>query len=673
MAVQLPRVNISISDARGFDSEGELSTLSLGLGLHQAWIYASMFGTSTMFQTTELFPVGAREIPVASITEPFVVSIAVFILTLLFAGITDQRFLRIYTSKKALRNAAVVTSLGTFLIFLSGLGGTLGAAFGVLSGLMTGIGSGLLLVFWGTAFARHSASSIVLNAITGIVVAVTIYVLLIYAVPNPFAGVLVALLPLIEMPILQGKTPESYILRHEVPIFKPLPVKKGAFCVRFGVPVLLVGFALGGLRSIATQVILPSHVLSANALIVIMAVLVSLVLLVTLLFFGVHRYWDSLFRIIVPLTMLTICFVPASITDSSLVASGMIVVGFICLEALMWIFFGQLCQTFRLSAVFVFGMGRGFLALGSLTGTFTVAHTAWLDSLTPFGQMSGILFYIAALMAAYVALPRVRDIKRMIDPTFEHRYSFIDTINDEAAELKRIVEDVPLDSEDAEGNLVEPTEAAASAASGQAGAGSRGGCAAEAGGLDAEGAGCLADAAERAVSGGCAADAALARRATIAGDFATTAADGDAAPSAVKGGAAEAGEDVGGAATAAGIDPPSAAPSAKRTTAQQAAASRRASATRNIRPSIAEGGQKSGQSGRFRTQCETIANRYLLSRRETEVLFLLAKGHNAAFIQKKLCITQSTAKTHIYHIYQKLDIHTQQELLAMISEALDEE
>lgn len=50
------------------------------------------------------------------------------------------------------------------------------------------------------------------------------------------------------------------------------------------------------------------------------------------------------------------------------------------------------------------------------------------------------------------------------------------------------------------------------------------------------------------------------------------------------------------------------------------------------------------------------------------MLFLLAKGYNAAYIQKKLCITQSTAKTHIYHIYQKLDIHTQQELLAMVSE-----
>jgi len=72
--------------------------------------------------------------------------------------------------------------------------------------------------------------------------------------------------------------------------------------------------------------------------------------------------------------------------------------------------------------------------------------------------------------------------------------------------------------------------------------------------------------------------------------------------------------------------------------------------------------------GRFRKTLETIANRYLLSRREAEVLYLLAKGHNAAFIQDKLFVSRSTVKTHISHIYRKLDICTQQELLVMIEE-----
>ena len=54
-------------------------------------------------------------------------------------------------------------------------------------------------------------------------------------------------------------------------------------------------------------------------------------------------------------------------------------------------------------------------------------------------------------------------------------------------------------------------------------------------------------------------------------------------------------------------------------------------------------------------------------------MFLLAKGHNAAFIQEKLCISKSTAKTHISHIYRKLDIHNQQELLAMVDAARNSE
>ena len=82
--------------------------------------------------------------------------------------------------------------------------------------------------------------------------------------------------------------------------------------------------------------------------------------------------------------------------------------------------------------------------------------------------------------------------------------------------------------------------------------------------------------------------------------------------------------------------------------------------------------ERSRTNGRFRVKCETIANRYLLSRRETEVLFLLAKGYNAAYIQDKLCVSKSTAKTHISHIYRKLDIHTQQELLYMVEEAREE-
>ena len=73
--------------------------------------------------------------------------------------------------------------------------------------------------------------------------------------------------------------------------------------------------------------------------------------------------------------------------------------------------------------------------------------------------------------------------------------------------------------------------------------------------------------------------------------------------------------------------------------------------------------------GRFRGKCETVANTFLLSRRETEILFFLAKGHNAAYIQEKLYISEGTAKTHIRHIYRKCDVHSQQDLMRMVEDA----
>ena len=52
-------------------------------------------------------------------------------------------------------------------------------------------------------------------------------------------------------------------------------------------------------------------------------------------------------------------------------------------------------------------------------------------------------------------------------------------------------------------------------------------------------------------------------------------------------------------------------------------------------------------------------------------MYLLAKGHNAAYIQDSLYISRSTAKTHINHVYRKLDIHSQQELINMVETCED--
>lgn len=57
-----------------------------------------------------------------------------------------------------------------------------------------------------------------------------------------------------------------------------------------------------------------------------------------------------------------------------------------------------------------------------------------------------------------------------------------------------------------------------------------------------------------------------------------------------------------------------------------------------------------------------------LSNRETEVVAFLLSGMNFKSIAKELTISENTAKSHIQHIYSKLDIHSKQELLALVNE-----
>lgn len=75
----------------------------------------------------------------------------------------------------------------------------------------------------------------------------------------------------------------------------------------------------------------------------------------------------------------------------------------------------------------------------------------------------------------------------------------------------------------------------------------------------------------------------------------------------------------------------------------------------------------------FESQCEAVARSHGLTSRETEIFGYLARGRTAKVIQDKLVISQSTVKTHIYNIYRKLGINTQQELIQMVEdEPLDE-
>lgn len=70
----------------------------------------------------------------------------------------------------------------------------------------------------------------------------------------------------------------------------------------------------------------------------------------------------------------------------------------------------------------------------------------------------------------------------------------------------------------------------------------------------------------------------------------------------------------------------------------------------------------------FQERCRALAQRSGLSEREFEIMMYFAKGRDAAYIQQELVLTHSTVSSHRQHIYAKLGVHSQQELLDVLNE-----
>ena len=79
------------------------------------------------------------------------------------------------------------------------------------------------------------------------------------------------------------------------------------------------------------------------------------------------------------------------------------------------------------------------------------------------------------------------------------------------------------------------------------------------------------------------------------------------------------------------------------------------------------------QNKAYERACESIVQDFGLTERQAEVMLYLGKGKNARYIQEKLTISEHTAKSHIYAIFGKMGIHSQQELLDIVEERCSKE
>lgn len=628
MGFQVPRVTINIDFKEG-TSFGELSLISLGYGLHQAWIYSSMFDKGGIFGTSGLQAGPFND----QLSLAYFVSILVYGLLLLIASILDTRLIRPLHATPTLIAAALLGSAGTLLL-LAPDGMPLGSeALQLASGVLTGAGSSVLLLAWGIAFSRRDSASVVINGALSIAIGFGIYGLVLHQIPFPWGGVASALIPFAEIALL-------LVLRRHVSldfdnrqlIFQPLPINHARFVMRFGLPVFFLGVALGIMRQTSIETILPGSAFDDQVLPFVTACAATVLIMVTFLALGGDERWHTFFRPLIPFIAVTAVFIPFTAGGASFWGTSVVLVGYMSFEALMWIFFSELSQRFRLSPIFVFGLGRGVMALAALGGSTLPPFTGALGAPTGLGEMGTVLIVLVAMMLAYALLPDEHEMASIVAVTprkvavqSASRAPLIVVNEGKADALERAREGaVPSAPEQADVRTQVPANW------------------------------------EHAVV------AALAELGETSGAASGQIASASSVVSAAKGPTAvDAMQDDASDASAAS-DTASSASTAPSPARQAMDFSRSIFAEETAAPAPAD--DTPAARGRFRQRCEIVANTYLLSRRESEVMYYLARGYKSSHIQQQLYISEGTAKTHIRHIYRKLNIHSQQDLIHLIDE-----
>lgn len=76
------------------------------------------------------------------------------------------------------------------------------------------------------------------------------------------------------------------------------------------------------------------------------------------------------------------------------------------------------------------------------------------------------------------------------------------------------------------------------------------------------------------------------------------------------------------------------------------------------------GEQKTDAS--FEVRCVAIVERYGLSKREAEVLSMLARGRDVPYIAEELVVSKNTVRSHTKNIFVKTGVHSRQELIDLV-------
>lgn len=533
--------------------EGTFKLRYLGIGFIWSWVYAS-------YSTFAVFP--DRSGVSINADASWIVSAITAVVVFWLGGLLGAWIQRLRAPRLALASA-VLLALGTLVSATSGLFGSAASAAVVVSGLMTGFGSGMLTLLWGQALAEldTECAELAVPAASAVMLGCSLVL--------PYLPPLLGLIAAASLPLASG----AFLLltyRDLAAFAQPAFLEEASgpsagtgassrqaaasslravldaptfrTFARIAALLFLSYFAIGSSEALQMNADAPLYAFGIDAPSLIGSAC-GVLLFIAFLFFAARPTFDTLFRLIAPLIVGALALLPWADLWAVFVGSTFSSITNTILDVAATLFVVTLAHRWRANALIAVGITQGSLHLGVVAGNVfgEQAYRGVLDGTIDVFTIT--LIVIAVFSLAWLFFPADR-------PRRGER---------------------------------------------------------------------VAGFAEHAI------DAPLFVQAPL------TAAASDEVPLAAQ---------------------PSSGP-----------------LSREPQSGSAEPGTSSGTPASLDATCAALAQDRGLSGRETEILGYLARGRSQPYIREELVLSKNTVATHVKHIYQKLDVHSRQELLDLIEHA----
>lgn len=540
---------------------GTSAALAIGFGLHNAWICAVMYSTHAVYDIASFTLPGVQDVSLSLI---YFISIAAFCLLMFIAAGFDQKLLAVSRSRRTMFIAAALTCIGTLMPLAASSNPTLALIIECTSGVLTGIGSATLLLYWGIAFSRERTPIIAITGSVAVTLGFALSTLFLQVIPAPFSGIISSVIPLLEFLILRAISPQPPTPKHLH--FNALPTSK----IRMGMilvsPLALIGFALGILKQTSVLTTLEGVLTPTTLIVLFLAGSLTISLFTLQTYLQKPPTWDHFFRIIIPAFACAALLISLLCFDATELSDLFLLVAYIFIETLVLVQYAHLAHKFHLSPIFLLGLSRGMMAFFMLIGSIVALYVDPWPYATNLEDAILITIPLALIPLGYALMPRETDLAQRIAQCPAVRFAALE-LDEDLGLLKSI-------SPDTISRPAETTEQAARPDT------------------------------------------------PPAGEQPHTPLD----PSASK--------------------------------------------TLKAMPPKSEHDNKAPR-GKFSRKVKKVAELYLLTERETDILFELAKGNSPVYIQEKYFISAGTVKTHMRNVYRKLNIHKRNDLLRLI-ESIEE-